>query len=117
MIQKISTSVALPERGQEVTGETPVTRLCRGSKVVAVHNPILAALPRFEAPTSTAARVGALRRSQRARGIDHEIEISRAVLKLGACRIEAIDDATFQNHSTERSCGLCYTAGGLAAFR
>ena len=82
-----------------MTGETPVTRLCRGSKAVAIRNPISAALPRFEAPILTAARVGAFRRSRRARGIDHEIEISRAVLKSGACRLEAMDDTPFQRHS------------------
>ena len=46
-----------------------------------MHIPISAALPRFEALTLTAARVGALRRSRTARGIDNEIEISWALLK------------------------------------
>ena len=62
-------------------GETPMTRLTHGLKAYGVHIPISAALPRREAPDLSAARVGAFRRSRAARGIDNEIEISRALLK------------------------------------
>ena len=62
-------------------GETPVTRWTRGSKAVAIHDPISAAQPRREAPILTAARVGAFRRSRAAGSIDNEIEMSRALLK------------------------------------
>ena len=63
-------------------GETPVTRLTRGLKAYGVHIPISAALPRrLKHLASTAARVGAFRRSRAAGGIDHEIEISRGVLQ------------------------------------
>ena len=61
-------------------GETPVTRLCRGSKAVAIHNPISAALPRFEAPILTAARVGALRRSRAAGGFEDQNDPTAAIL-------------------------------------
>ena len=63
-----------------MTGETPVTRLCRGSKAVAIRNPISAALPRFEAPILTAARVGALRRSRAAGSIDNQLDTTAAIL-------------------------------------
>jgi hypothetical protein len=62
-------------------GETPVPRQTRGSNAYGVHVPISVPLPRREAPDLPAARVGAFRRSRRARGIDHEVEISRALLQ------------------------------------
>jgi hypothetical protein len=39
-----------------------------------------------------------MRSSKIADGIDHEIEISWAVLKPGACRLEVMDDTTFQRN-------------------
>ena len=80
-------------------GETPVTRLTRGLKAYGIHVPISATLPRRLAPGFNNAGVISPPRSRAVGGIHHEIEISRAVLKSGACRLEAMDDTTFQRHS------------------
>ena len=61
-------------------GETPVTRLTRGSKALAINVPISAALPRFEAPILTATRVGALRRSRAAGGFEDQNDPTAAIL-------------------------------------
>ena len=61
-------------------GETPVTRQTRGSNAYGVHVSISAAQPRGEAPILTAARVGALRRSRAAGGIENQRDTTAAIL-------------------------------------
>ena len=61
-------------------GETPVTRLRRGSEAIAIHSPISAALPRFEAPILTATRVEALRRSWAAGGFEDQNDPTAVIL-------------------------------------
>ena len=97
-IDSICTSAALYERGQEVMGETPMTRWTRGLKAVAIRVPISAALPRRKAPGFNNAGVISPPRSWAAGSIHHESEITPALLKQGACRLEAMDDETFQRH-------------------
>ena len=62
-------------------GETPVTQQSRVLKAVAIRNPISSAHARRKAPMLSFARVLAMRTSKIADGINHEVEISRAMLE------------------------------------